>query len=499
MKIRSLSLTGAILGILVSSQCAKSPTEFTSTETTNGTISGKLVDSRGQPAAGAKVRLIDSKYIPSFSNSMQKRSETALIKDTVVLTNAHGEYFLPLPDSGTYNIFGEAEKGLNVMIASVSVKDTAPVKVGTDTVLLPGEIKGISFMPGQDSISQVRVILAIPGTYYTTIPSIGGSFSFTKVPQGVYSLIFNPTLPEYNVKVLTVNVVSGRVTDLDTVILYGKEITGLPKVDAGNDTVVSVGDTLRLHGTAIDPFGKIVAMQWDIGGTGIFQATITGDLSAVAPAAPASDYRCVFRAIDNEGNSVSDTAHLKIVAVSHDTPVIEGLSDTAISINDTIAFSVSARDSNGIRARYYWDFGANSPPRFDTTDSGKCSHVFPKTPQPCTVSVAVFDSTGAVGGKSVVVNVVLDPPVANAGRDTTVRGSAFFTVLGSGTDRYGKIVMYRFDTNGDEKFEDSSQVSGVKKFKAPPTGGTYPVILQVQDDDGNKANSMMLLDVQSSD
>ncbi len=398
MKIRSLFLYGTIILI---AQCSQQNL-IGSTETTNGTITGKLVNSRGQPAVNAKVMLIDTNHIASFPGSMQKRSRALSARDTVVLTDTQGIYSLPLPSIGTYNIFGEMESGLNVLVAHVDVKDTVSFDVGTDTVTPPGQIKGVSFMPGLDSIDQMRVVMAIPGTNYITIPNVGGGFSFTKVPHGAYSLRFVPMLPEYDVRILTVIVESGKVTNLDTVYLYGKAITGLPKVNAGKDTVVSVKDTIRLHGVADDPYGRILAKEWDIGNTGIFRKAGSDDTATIAPSRALDDYKCIFRAIDNDSNVTIDTVH---------------------------------------------------------------------------------------------VSVLLDPPIADAGNDTTVRADSFYTVNGSGIDRFGKIVMYRFDTDGDEQFEDSSTASGVKRFRAPPTFGTFIVIVQVEDDDGNTSNSMMLLDV----
>jgi hypothetical protein len=656
--MKTLFLGLSALAVFAVIRCSPSSVAWTETTNGTGTVTGKLLDSQGKPAVGAKVWLVDSASIPSFTNAVGKRSNVTRGSDTTVLTNQAGNYFIPLPDDGTYNLFGETEKGLKVMIARIKVvedewkksKDSS-VKVATAIVTPPGEIRGVSFMPGQDSINQVRVIIAVPGTNFTTIPNIGGVFSFTKMPQGTYTLIFNPTLPDYNVKIMTVNVESGKVTNLDTVILFGKTITGMPQAIAGNDeygkitarewdigatgvyrsttaadtvvvapaasmddfqcifratdndgnraadtvhvkvlrdaptviagtdTIVSAGDKIRLFGRATDAYGVITAREWDIGGSGSFRSTAAVDTVVAAPAGPIVDYPCIFRATDNDGNRISDTVHVnvlvdtpsvsiagsgsvpintpatykavvadpsskisgyrwtiglssggafskdstysalfrqegpsivtltvldtrgttgtatKTVLVTNDAPVISGLSDTSISIKDTIVFFVAARDSNGIRERYYWDFGPHCPPRLDTALSGKCIHRFPDSPMVCTVSVAVEDSFGKLGRRSAVVNVLLDPPKANAGRDTTVRVNANYTIQGSGTDDHGRIVMYRFDTDGDGVFDDSSNVSGVKRFKAPPSYGLFYAVLQVEDDDGNRAADTAVVNV----
>jgi hypothetical protein len=241
-----LLFVAAFIIFLASPRCVKEPIGVSSTETTNGTITGKLVNARGEPAIRAKVRLIDRTFIPSISTALPKSPEAALPGDSTVRTDDHGVYRLPLPDSGTYNILGETEQGLGVMIASVHVRDTMPVDLGVDTVRPFGEINGVLYLPGQDSVGQVRVILAIPGTDFTTMPDVGGSFSFGKVPQGAYRLIFNPVLPEFNVKILDITVASGKATDLDTVELV-RTITranDAPSVSGLKDTTISIKDTV---------------------------------------------------------------------------------------------------------------------------------------------------------------------------------------------------------------------------------------------------------------
>jgi hypothetical protein len=323
--------------------------------------------------------------------------------DTSVFTDSQGEYVFPWPGTGTYNIIGESTEGLFVLITRISIPDTTPAmhenRLGADTVRLPGEIDGVLLLNESGAVGQSRPVVYLAGTGFITTSNGNGSYSFTKVPSGIYTLIVHPSVSGFAETTLTVTVESGKTTRPDT------------------------------------------------------------------------------------------------IRIVNDTPIVNGLSDTVVSINDSVTFSISAADPGGIINRFYWNFRDKSTTRFDTTGSGRCTYKFPSTAAICTVTVTVADSFGTTGSQSAIVTVLRDPPVADAGPDTTVAVNAMYTVHGSGTDRFGKMVMYRFDTNEDGIFEDSSSTSGVMQFRAPSLPETRTIILQVEDDDGNTSNSMMLLDV----
>lgn len=277
--------------------CGK-PTAGTGSET--GNARGKLVRSNNSPAAGVKVRFISVDYNPSSSAKI-----LASVDSTT--TNADGKFGIDL-DSGTYNMFGDGDTIL-------SFKDS--VRVGDDTVTIndtlkvPGKITGVSFMPFQDSANQARVTIYAPGTSFYAKPDIGGAFSFDNVPEGTYRLIFDPTLDEYYLKVITVTVTAGQTTNLDTVILYGTGITGMPVANAGNDTTVSINDTIWLHGTAIDNYGTIVKYEWDFDGFANsydYVETSSGDTSIIATTL---DVWAYFRVTDDDKNQSVDSVYLR--------------------------------------------------------------------------------------------------------------------------------------------------------------------------------------------
>lgn len=93
-----------------------------------------------------------------------------------------------------------------------------------------------------------------------------------------------------------------------------------PTVNAGNDTVVSFLDTIRLKGTATDNFGgTIEKYEWDMGNTGDFTVHPTGDYDYYFTTAPTNkNFECVLRATDNSGHAVTDTVVLRLYNTIYD-------------------------------------------------------------------------------------------------------------------------------------------------------------------------------------
>lgn len=175
-------------------------------------VKGTLLDANNNPVSGAVVRLYAVDYVPSWGSAKR----LAVINDT---TDEDGVYEIPDVDTGMYNIEGEKDS-LGILIDSVEVdNDTGIIDVPPGQLKKLGKITGITHMPGQSDTNQVRVTLYIPGTNRITKPNIGGSFSFDLIPEGSYLIIIDPTLSEYNVKVIDTNLVAGEILDLDTVLI----------------------------------------------------------------------------------------------------------------------------------------------------------------------------------------------------------------------------------------------------------------------------------------
>jgi hypothetical protein len=212
-------LTFLLIPLFLTLFCSKNPADNgnTTPPQTGRAITGKFLDVNDKPISGALVRLFPVDYVPSLSLS----KKLAIIVDT---TDKHGNYRIPVSDSGIFNLEGQKDS-LGVFVDSVKVpKDTNDVPVSDKVLKKLGIIRGISHMPGQNDTNQVRVTLYIPGTGRITKPVVGGKFLFQDVPEGKYQMIIDPTLNDYDVKILDTNLLAGDTLNLDTVVIQKHRI-----------------------------------------------------------------------------------------------------------------------------------------------------------------------------------------------------------------------------------------------------------------------------------
>jgi hypothetical protein len=255
-------------------------------------------------------------------------------------------------------------------------------------------------------------------------------------------------LDQYGAKILTVQVTSGQATDLGTVVLYGTTITGMPLPHAGSDTTVSIGDTVLLHGSGEDTLGRIVSMQWDIGNTGTFGATETGDTLLIAPDTVNDSFICVFRITDNDSNASFDTLNVSVV---QDLPLANAGSDTAVGRGDTIHLRGSgSTDGFGRIVTYEWDIGNTG--NFIQVSTGDTDVLAPDTFRfdgyECVLRVTDDDGGSSVSTKIVCVGVIEEatgsaPFLERRSFEALAYDNRMWVIGGSGT--YGSQVWYTDD------------------------------------------------------
>ncbi|MFH0918980.1 MAG: PKD domain-containing protein [Fibrobacterota bacterium] len=88
-------------------------------------------------------------------------------------------------------------------------------------------------------------------------------------------------------------------------VRYGVSLD-LPVADAGNDTIVAIGDSAFLHGRYAQQYGHAVKFEWAIGSTAYFARTTNADTAfrmySFHPGVP-----CYFRVTDDRGNMTTDS------------------------------------------------------------------------------------------------------------------------------------------------------------------------------------------------
>ena len=80
---------------------------------------------------------------------------------------------------------------------------------------------------------------------------------------------------------------------------------------------IAVLDTFHIHMKATRKYGKIVNVEWDIGNTGQFttgaKKDSVVDTAVMAPSIPDSQYICVARVTDDDGNMILDTLKINVI------------------------------------------------------------------------------------------------------------------------------------------------------------------------------------------
>jgi hypothetical protein len=266
-------------------------------------------------------------------------------------------------------------------------------------------------------------------------------------------------------------------------------VQDIPGVTIQGAATVPINTSISLNAQVYQAFGSIVAYRWDNGITPGFDDSTGSSLSFKYLAE--GSYIVKLEVMDDDSNTAIAT---KTISVTNDAPIITGLKDTTISINDTVSFAVNTTDNNGIIQRYYWYFGDGNAKQDDTTTTPIISHAFPATAMRCSVNVTVADSFGKLACKSAVVNVVVDAPVANAGRDTTVSIKDTVRLHGIATQMFGTITKWEWDIGNTKTFTTVSS-GDTEIIVSSMENANYRCVLRITDDDRNQNNDTMIIHI----
>lgn len=161
------------------------------TETTNPrgseveaeySLRGRLVNSAGIPVAGAVVRIFRTEASP-LGEALPKTS----VGEATAVTNAKGAYSFKDVPGGQYNLIGEYNYGgLVVLIPQVEYEGGKTSQdLGTDTLRLPGRIRGSAMF---DGAGREGIFCYLTGSPFLSISDETGEFWILGVPQGSYRL-----------------------------------------------------------------------------------------------------------------------------------------------------------------------------------------------------------------------------------------------------------------------------------------------------------------------
>ena len=247
-----------------------------------------------------------------------------------------------------------------------------------------------------------------------------------------------------------------------------------PRVSAGNDTSVTIKDTVRLAGIGQDRFGSIVAWQWLCDGGFLAKSS---QASWAAPGVPSDGIRCIVTGTDDDGIEGRDTL---VIKVTLSPPQAYAGADTSVTMNDLVRLRGRASD-NGSIAKYEWDFGAKGV--FVAVASGDTSVKGPAAiGAKAAFVLRVTDDDGLQDLDTLTATVLSDPPRVDAGKDIWFEGTGSVSLRGIASDLGGVVSKawdigakgnFRTTTGGDTSVDLTLKI-----------GDQIPCIFKAVDDDG---------------
>jgi len=268
-----------------------------------------------------------------------------------------------------------------------------------------------------------------------------------------------------------------RVTDkdggvgLDTALV---EVNTVPIANAGGPYSGNEGSPITLTGSGFDGDGDPLSYAWDLDNNGTFE---TPGQVVNNTWADNGVYTITLLVDDGRGGLATSNS---TVTVSNVPPSIDAGVDQTVLEGDTVTLSGIATDPGSDLLTYEWDFDYDGV-TFNVNDAGPTvSTIYPDGPAIHTVALRVNDGDGGISLDTLVITVSNVPPSADAGGPYTTTAGISITLAGNGSDVPADILTYSWDLNNDGIFETPGQTVTYTQT----TPGTYPVILQVSDDDG---------------
>src|SRR6185312_7438209 len=238
----------------------------------------------------------------------------------------------------------------------------------------------------------------------------------------------------------------------DTVQITVNEAANIPPTaNAGSDKTITLPtNSVTLAGSGKDVDGTITSYQWTkISGSNSGAITNANFSSATATGLSEGTYQFELKVTDNKGAIAKDTVQVKVNEAANIPPTANAGSDKTITLpTNSVTLAGSGKDVDGTITSYQWT--KISGPEVGTISNANSSSASINNLSEGTYQfqLAVKDNNGATGKDTVEVKVngaANIPPIATAGKDTTILYPANTVVLnGKGTDRNGRIEAYNW-------------------------------------------------------
>ncbi|MGH9161710.1 MAG: PKD domain-containing protein [Vicinamibacteraceae bacterium] len=248
-------------------------------------------------------------------------------------------------------------------------------------------------------------------------------------------------------------------------------VNAAPMADAGSDIVTARGEEVALRGDgSVDPDGEIVAFQWDLGdGT-----TASGPVVRHTYETPGTYFARLTVRDNSAHDEAIDVDQAKVVVNrpprADAGPDILSAPSAPVRLDARRSF-----DPDGKIANMRWDFSDTRVPQ-----AGRLVERTFDAPGIYTAQLTVADNSGVSSGtgRDEVTIRINHAPVARAGADVkTTRRTIVFDGAAS-ADADGDPLSFHWN------FGDGKTARGARVSHTYAAGGTFPVVLTVEDGSG---------------
>ncbi len=274
-----------------------------------------------------------------------------------------------------------------------------------------------------------------------------------------------------------------------------------PQADAGPDQTVNEKTNGELNGTgSSDPNGQQLSYSWnDIDNLGLNSTSVARPSFTAPSVSEDTKYRVILTVNDGEADSEPDTVIVTVKNVLQ-PPVADAGPDFATDENteNNQLDGTSSRDSQNLKLSYNWKDIDNLG--LTGLTSSKPSFTSPEVNEDTNFRVELIVGNGTLTSEpdTVVVTVrqVNKPPVADAGKDQTVKSGDNVILNGENSDDPdGDALSYNW--SAPEEITLLGKTTATPEFVAPETEGEqdFNFILTVKDNSGLQSSSSVTITV----
>ena len=256
---------------------------------------------------------------------------------------------------------------------------------------------------------------------------------------------------------------------------------------------VQVGETVELDAShSSDPDGDAITLTWELAGPEGSTATLaatTGETNSFV-ADVAGTFQVTVTADDGK---LTTTRTIEIVAedeaVENQAPVANAGADVEVTVGTAVTLDGTASaDPEGATLAYIWTFTGmpeGSEAAFDEANAPKPTFT-PDVPGTYTITLVVNDGELDSAADEVVVTAIEEavnqPPVVDAGEDTTGHIGEMVMLTGTATDADGDALTLTWSLSRPEGSQaELSNLEGAATSFVPDVPGAYDLSFTADD------------------